>query len=355
MTLAKGSEHVVNQNSAALGGAITNAWVLHAHYESQTTATGIVPTVILANLATAHRSATTITSLRGVSLAQSVIGASSIITTLEDIYITLGTMTGTIPTHRGMRVTNIGSAQTATSEAIRIDAQSGSTGNSYSLNILGGQISIINTGAAGLLSSTSQALTISTTTSGTLLVSSAGALNHSSAAASTYTIAPAVASSWGMTDGTTVVYRTDTRITTDGVIVHQFDATGPTIASVAGSLYHLMSLDSYTVTLTGGTGVTSMDSLTLRVLGATLTSATPTTVAQASSLYVRTPVAAGSVTLTLPIALQVDGNVQLNTNVANAAIATAMSSVGPTGSHTAIQEWFVFYNASGVARYVPAW
>jgi hypothetical protein len=47
------------------------------------------------------------------------------------------------------------------------------------------------------------------------------------------------------------------------------------------------------------------------------------------------------------------GAVRLGT-VANGAVATALSSVGPTGSHTTVQEWFAVKNASGVVRYIPA-
>ena len=39
---------------------------------------------------------------------------------------------------------------------------------------------------------------------------------------------------------------------------------------------------------------------------------------------------------------------------ANGAVATALTSVGPTGSHTTVQEWFVVRNASNVVRYIPA-
>jgi hypothetical protein len=39
---------------------------------------------------------------------------------------------------------------------------------------------------------------------------------------------------------------------------------------------------------------------------------------------------------------------------ANGLVATAMSSVGPTGSHTTIQEWFTVKNAGGTVRYIPA-
>lgn len=40
---------------------------------------------------------------------------------------------------------------------------------------------------------------------------------------------------------------------------------------------------------------------------------------------------------------------------ANGAVATTMTSLGPTGSHTTIQEWFVVKNASGTVRYIPAY
>lgn len=39
---------------------------------------------------------------------------------------------------------------------------------------------------------------------------------------------------------------------------------------------------------------------------------------------------------------------------ANGSVATALSSVGPTGSHTTVQEWIKITNASGVVRYIPA-
>jgi len=40
---------------------------------------------------------------------------------------------------------------------------------------------------------------------------------------------------------------------------------------------------------------------------------------------------------------------------ANGSVATTMTSVGPTGSHTTVQEWFTVQNASGVTRYIPAY
>lgn len=38
---------------------------------------------------------------------------------------------------------------------------------------------------------------------------------------------------------------------------------------------------------------------------------------------------------------------------ANGSVATALSSVGPSGSHTTVQEWLVVQNSSGTARYIP--
>ncbi len=40
---------------------------------------------------------------------------------------------------------------------------------------------------------------------------------------------------------------------------------------------------------------------------------------------------------------------------ANGSVATTMTSLGPTGSHTTIQEWFTVQNAAGVTRYIPAY
>lgn len=44
----------------------------------------------------------------------------------------------------------------------------------------------------------------------------------------------------------------------------------------------------------------------------------------------------------------------VNCNVANGAVATAMSSVGPAGANTAIQGWLAI-QIGGTARYIPFW
>lgn len=40
---------------------------------------------------------------------------------------------------------------------------------------------------------------------------------------------------------------------------------------------------------------------------------------------------------------------------ANGSIATTMSSLGPTGSHTTIQEWLTIQDAAGTTRYIPCY
>lgn len=40
---------------------------------------------------------------------------------------------------------------------------------------------------------------------------------------------------------------------------------------------------------------------------------------------------------------------------ANGTVATTMTSVGPTGAHTTVQEWLTIKNASGVTRYIPCY
>lgn len=39
--------------------------------------------------------------------------------------------------------------------------------------------------------------------------------------------------------------------------------------------------------------------------------------------------------------------------VANGAVATTVTSLGPTGSHTTIQEWMQVTDAGGTIRYIP--
>jgi collagen type VII alpha len=50
------------------------------------------------------------------------------------------------------------------------------------------------------------------------------------------------------------------------------------------------------------------------------------------------------------------GTYMWHPTVADAAVACVMTAAaGPTGAHTAIQEWFTFKNAAGTIRYIPCW
>lgn len=55
------------------------------------------------------------------------------------------------------------------------------------------------------------------------------------------------------------------------------------------------------------------------------------------------------------LATQGTGKVTFGTNqvAANGTVATALSSVGPTGSNTTVQEWLVVKNNAGTLRYIP--
>ncbi len=56
-------------------------------------------------------------------------------------------------------------------------------------------------------------------------------------------------------------------------------------------------------------------------------------------------------------ALKIDNSQRLRfaaaSVVANGSVATTMTSLGPVGSHTTIQEWLVVKNAGGTLRYIP--
>lgn len=54
--------------------------------------------------------------------------------------------------------------------------------------------------------------------------------------------------------------------------------------------------------------------------------------------------------LTLP-----SGTIKLsNAFATNGSVATVLTSLGPTGSHTTVQEWLTFTDGNGVVRYIPA-
>jgi hypothetical protein len=88
----------------------------------------------------------------------------------------------------------------------------------------------------------------------------------------------------------------------------------PTIsyASAAATNYHVMTIAGHTETWTGGTDITTpIDGVGLQVLPSTLTSTSSTTIAQASTLYVKAPAQGGSVTITSALAAEFDGDVAI--------------------------------------------
>jgi hypothetical protein len=60
--------------------------------------------------------------------------------------------------------------------------------------------------------------------------------------------------------------------------------------------------------------------------------------------------------LTIPGNAEIDGIVQYGAGslAANGAVATSLGSVGPTGSHTTVQEWLTVKGSGGATRYIPA-
>ncbi|MEI9414729.1 hypothetical protein [Mesorhizobium sp. Cs1321R2N1] len=99
---------------------------------------------------------------------------------------------------------------------------------------------------------------------------------------------------------------------------------------------------AFTPTIVGGTGVAS--TLSLRA----------TTGAGAGSEAIIFQV--GNAGGTEAIRVLGAGNIQYTGTAnfaANGTVATVLGSLGPTGSHTTVQEWHAFKNSAGVTRWVP--
>jgi hypothetical protein len=119
-------------------------------------------------------------------------------------------------------------------------------------------------------------------------------------------------------DGTTTVMKFDTRRTVTGVTSSLFtQPAAQTLVSAAGATYSLLGTADYTLTLTGGVGVTTLQGGSMFVGQPTYTSASPTVVTTASALYIKgPPLVAGSVTITNPFAIEVGaGDCSFNGNV----------------------------------------
>ncbi|KKM86968.1 hypothetical protein LCGC14_1273720 [marine sediment metagenome] len=124
-------------------------------------------------------------------------------------------------------------------------------------------------------------------------------------------------------------YRIDTRNTAAAVEAHVFNTEAPTIASVAGTHYHLVALQSFTWTLTGGTNITTpIDGFSLRILQPVIDSADATTITQLSTLYVPSAdVSDAEITVTRNLAAEIDGPLLLT----NSIFAEATPTEGTSG------------------------
>lgn len=118
-----------------------------------------------------------------------------------------------------------------------------------------------------------------------------------------------------------------------------------------------------TVPVTGTTAITTAAGFNyIDIEPPTYSNASAVNITNAPTVTIKNaPQVSGSVTITNPMAFWVqagtsrfDGAMDMRGAViANNTIATALSSVGPTGSHTTVQEWFQIAGTSGTVRYVP--
>lgn len=116
-------------------------------------------------------------------------------------------------------------------------------------------------------------------------------------------------------------------------------------ASAAGSTWDALTMPASTLTLTGGTNVTTATGLNeVSFYGPTITSSSATTVTYAATCYIgAAPAAGGSVTLTNPYALWVDsGFTRLDGNViigGSATVPAPLAQLHGVGSSVSAQDW----------------
>jgi len=179
-----------------------------------------------------------------------------------------------------------------------------------------GKFTTLQATGAVTLSPASAAVAISPTGTGTVTISPAGVLTINPTAASTINN-----TSIGVT---TAAAGRFTTLTATGAVT-----LSPASAAVAIS-----------PTGTGTVAISPAGALTIN----------PTAASTINNCSVGVTTAAAGVFTTL----QATTSLKMPT-VANSSVATTMTSLGPSGSHTTIQEWFAILNASGTTRYVPAY
>jgi hypothetical protein len=161
-----------------------------------------------------------------------------------------------------------------------------------------------------------------------------------------------------------------TKISQTAGSVFEWGAVPPSQASATSLKMDAYKIDATTATITGTTAITTATGVNwFDIEIPTYTDASAVTITNAATFVVKgAPAAAGSVTITNTYAMWVqagtarfDGDVTHNgtmtlgasTLAANNTVATALSSVGPTGSHTTVQEWMQVIGTGGVNRWAP--
>ncbi len=152
----------------------------------------------------------------------------------------------------------------------------------------------------------------SLTFSGTLAVT--GNLDMSAGASDIITIAN-TAAALEFYDSTTKYAVFDTRNTITGVSMMTLTGIPATIVAASGVTRRILNVAAGTTTLTGSTGVTDMSGIGVYIAAPTLTDSSAVTVAKASTMCIAgPPTAAGSVTLTTGLALEVLGQTNFGVN-----------------------------------------
>lgn len=139
------------------------------------------------------------------------------------------------------------------------------------------------------------AYTLGTTDSNTLAIKTnntarwtwaAASANVTIASAAILVIPAATATSLSIQDGTTKMIDLDTRATTDGVKGVTLTGAPATFASAAGSAWSSVYIPTVALTMTGGTGVTALNGVSLNIVAPTVVSGSATTVTTASTVYI---------------------------------------------------------------------
>lgn len=291
LTGAAASTWAMTANTAATL-AITDGTNSYYTLNTQTGTSGVAAHTFAVGTATSFASATgnsfNLMSLPAYTLTQT---GTTLVTALAGLAIKIGSPT----------VTDSSACTVTTASAVQINgplpAGSVTFTNSFALDIP-------TFATNGLLSA---CLRIGTTTGATvnssiLFSANTGVISGQANASASIKI----------TDTSlTPFYVLNTVQVASPLIVHAF-SSGASVgfAAASGSVSRLVSVNPYTITLTGSTTVTAMDGLMLYLGAPTISNATADTVTTASALYISAPVAAGAGPITIT------NNFLVNTNVA---------------------------------------